>query len=234
MRKNSETDSATLHVTGGQLALTDFGGGSLPLLARVGMTATVWDVATETFVWVGGTEVTLVGRGGTPDTETFQYFFDPDADGPTFVVDDSDYHEIQTVVQTPIGPFVNVYDAVLDIRRQDIQLDLSLVCVGCEFYLNINSHGLAENPGGESAANAYFRDPLHIGNPDPNLGASFLELSGLTVLPWQPMPVPEPPPLAGLAALAGWLLTRRSITGHTARRWSARASSIPRKSTKRC
>ena len=191
LRKDSTLASPSLHVSGGLLRLTDFAGGQSPLQAHVDLYAEVYDPLhssgpASTF----SASATLHGRGGTIGSETFTY----ESNG--FTIGAGDYLES--------GDFgTNITDAVLTIPAQVIPLDISGVCLGCDFYLTIIATGYARNPGGETGATAYLRDPVHFGDTTGlDLGGPILDFSGVTVLPYVRAPEPGTLALVSLVAVA--------------------------------
>lgn len=205
LRKDSDAAEPVLHFSGGLLRLADYGGGQKPLEASVGLYASV--VSSDELKSVQQSTATLTGRGGTPASETFDYV----SEG--FSIDPGDYLEVVTHLEFPNGSTSdNVFEAVLTIPSQTIGIDVSGVCLGCSFYLTIEAFGWAKNPGGESAATAYLRDPLHYRDPaGGGAGGAVLELSGVTALPWEPLQAPEPAGL-GLVALVAALAVRRGAS----------------------
>jgi hypothetical protein len=207
MRKDSDTQTPTFNVSGGLLRLTDYGGGSTPLFASVTLEASVWMPQSPGDVWnLPLHEATLEGRGGTPAAETFHYT------SQGFDIQPGDYSEVVTSFTLSNGTVVNnVFDALLTIPAQVIPIDLSGVCLDCEFYLRVTAFGNAYNPGGETAATAYLRDPLHFGDAaNPELGGPAIDFSGVTVLPYVPAPEPAPLALGALIVLGLALRARRS------------------------
>lgn len=88
-------------------------------------------------------------------------------------------------------------EAIFTLERQTYPVDFSSVCVGCEFTLSAQVTARVRNPGGETQALAFLRDPIHFGE-EGAAGAAALEFSGIAE-------VPEPASallvVVGLAAL---------------------------------
>jgi hypothetical protein len=204
MHKEEGPADVTLHVTGGLLAVGDYGGGTEPLEAFV-----ILDVYVVPELPVEPYHVNyfaaLSGRGGTPDTESFDW----GAEG--LDVTEANYHED--------GYIGNVNTADLEIPAQTHPFILDQMCSVCDFRYSVRLTVVARNPGAETYAYAYFRDPVEFGSDDVTLGAASISYSGVTLLP-----SPEPEAAAGQAvALAAALSLCRA----------RRRASRPRRTTPR-
>lgn len=192
-----------LGITGGRLALFDGGGGTAPLEAAILMQ--VWfrknDVASDPDVFFA----TLLGRGGTKTSETFDW--------------GHERFEIPAASYTESGSDDNVFSAQLVIPEQTVSYHVDELCDDdCTFEFWVELSVIANNPGGETTAYAAFRDPVHAGGPDPTLGGASVTWEGLTL-------VPEPAaPLGGAVALLALAARRPTSPGPCSRPSRARAS----------
>ena len=174
--------TVSLHFTGGKLWLIDGGGGTTPLETAILVEVTIQvdggDAAVDQYF------ATLTGRGGSAAAETFAW------SQQNFDVTSANY--------TESGYGDNISEATLDIPAKTVDYDLQGLCEECDFTFWVELHVLARNPGGETKAYAYFRDPVHIDDAEPDLGGANLTYEGVTVLP-----TPEPSTAAAeITALA--------------------------------
>lgn len=198
MRKDAADATVTLHVTGGRLRLFDLG---LPAdqVAQVGLN---WRVDTKSVnVSSGAHNALLAGRSGViGGSETFQFV------SSGFLLNPDSYKE-----NTLFPGSLNVVEAILDIPAQDIEVDISSIIPyneisgsDGEFSIHISLFGEALSLFSEgSAAQAFLRDPVSMGQTDPTLGGSGISYTGVTLL--APAPVPEPSTWAFFLAGCGML-----------------------------
>jgi hypothetical protein len=195
-----------LHITGGRLKLVDYGGGTAPLEAAILLQ--VWFVKDDVASNTDELFAILTGRGGKKGAETFDWTHE------RFQIPASSY--------TESGSDTDIFSAELEIPAQTLTYNFDSLCDECIFEFWVELGVIANNPGGETTAYAYLRDPVHAGDPDPTLGGASITWEGLT-------PVPEPAaPLQGLVALAGVALGagrgRATWRGRCSRPSPARAS----------
>jgi hypothetical protein len=170
----------TLQMTGGKLSLTDYGGGAIPLEAGVIVEVTITpdgstDSASDSYF------AALSGRGGSETTESFDW------GQQGFDLTEANY--------TESGHQTSIYTAELVIPAKTVTYVLDYLCEECDIVFWVELHVFAKNPGGETVAYAYFRDPVHIDDPEPELGGASITYEGVTLLP-----APEPAAPAGRAA----------------------------------
>jgi hypothetical protein len=206
MRKDAADATVTLHVTGGRLRLLDFG----LTTDQVAEVSLKWEVYTDSVnVSSGDHNALLVGHSGLiSDSETFNFV------SHGFQLDADSYKE-----NTLYPGSLYVVEAILDIPAQDIEVDISSIIPYSglsdgEFHVHISLYGEAIALQSElSAAQAFLRDPVSMGQTDPALGGSGITHTGITLL--APAPVPEPSTwaffLAGGCVLVWATRARRHI-----------------------
>jgi hypothetical protein len=204
-KKSGEPAKVTLQFTGGELSLADFGGGTRPLEAGVLLEVQITPVglagpASEQYF------ATLSGRGGSAATETFDW------SQAGFDITDANYTE------DGFGDSITSADLVIPPKTVPYVLDF--LCDECDILFWVELHVFAKNPGGETIASAYFRDPAHVDDAAPDLGGAAVSYEGLTLVP---APEPAAPACAAAALVALALSARRS----------PRRASRPRRTTPR-
>lgn len=197
-KEEGEPAEVTLHVTGGTLELVDYGGGTewletaVLLQVDIKLVGTDIEIHQERFA-------ALTGRGGMKEGEAVP----PDV--PESFQWSADGFEIGSYTETAIGK--GIVGAKLEIPKQELRYDLSGFCGTCDIEFWIELSVIASNPGSETKAYAYFRDPVHIHDPEPDLGGTSVSWAGVTLLP-PPQLAPEPRAAAAVAALAAVLALR--------------------------
>lgn len=201
--KDADSASATLNLAGAWLELFDGQPAPHPRLrSYVDMSTRVYDPnnnpGENLSSWFAYAQIE--GNGGSFANETFE------ADIEGFTFSGGLYRE------STLDGF-NTTGASLALSSQQVVVDISRVCTGCDFALEVVATAVADNYAFESRAFAYLRDPVHFvpGNNDPlDTDAISISFSGLTLLP---APIPEPSSfaslLAGLAVLSAVARVRR-------------------------
>lgn len=209
--KIADTAQFNIDITGGILSLFDGGGGSDPLLSFV--TA----------------QVHVINPGSNPlpaendPAQGFgqrEYYYYAKLDGrggdPSWIAETFDYQSTFPVAVNYIEEKLQgsnyTSTATLQIPQHTIPIDLSSVCLGCDAGVSVILTARAFNPGAETRAWAYLRDPSSISGNDPGLGGAKASYSGINLIPSPTTVVPLPSAFwlfaMGASAVAGFSRSR--------------------------